>query len=234
MKLSLLDITQKILSSLDSDPVNSIDDTVESLQVAEIIKECYYSLMAERDWPFLHELGQLEGLADVANRTKMRIPETVNKIKWVKYNKKEIQWLPAPEFHNLIMTRTVEPNVVDANGYVLNADPQYWTSYDDDYVIFDGINLATETTLHSSNSSIYVVKAPTWTHSDTFVPDLPDKFFPTLLAESKAQAFLELKQMSNQREEQKARRGRYTMQNEAWRNEFGEYRYNTKVNYGRR
>jgi len=56
MKLSLLDITQKILSSLDSDPVNSIDDTVESIQVADIVKESYYSLMAERDWPFLHEL----------------------------------------------------------------------------------------------------------------------------------------------------------------------------------
>jgi len=234
MKLSLLDITQKILSSLDSDPVNSIDDTVESIQVAELIKEAYYSLMAERDWPFLHELSQLEGLADTANPTKMRIPETVNKIKWVKYNKKEIQWLPAPEFHKIIMNRTEEAGVVDANGYIINADPQYWTSYDDDYVIFDGINLATETTLHASNSSIYAVKAPTWTHSDTFVPDLPDKFFPTLLAEAKSQAFVELKQTSNAREEQRARRGRVTMQNEAWRNEFGEYKYNTKVNYGRR
>lgn len=234
MKLSLLDITQKILSSLDSDPVNSIDDTVESIQVADIIKESYYSLMAERDWPFLHELGQLEGLADTANRTKMRIPETVNKIKWVKYNKKEIQWLPAPEFHTMISQRVEEAGIVDANGFIVNRDPSYWTSYDDDYVVFDAINLADEATLHASNSSIYVVKAPTWTHSDTFVPDLPDKFFPTLLAECKSQAFVELKQTSNAREETRARRGRVTMQNESWRNEFGEYRYNTKVNYGRR
>lgn len=234
MKLSLLDITQKILSSLDSDPVNSIDDTVESVQVADIVKESYYSLMAERDWPFLHQLGTLEGLADLSNRTKMRIPEDVNKIKWVKYNKKEIQWLPAPEFKHLVDTRTEEAGIVDSDGFVLNRDPEYWTSYDDDYVIFDAINLENETTLHASNSSIYVVKAPTWQHIDTFVPDIPDKFFPTLLAEAKSQAFVELKQTSNAREETRARRGRVTMQNESWRNEFGEYRYNTKVNYGRK
>jgi hypothetical protein len=234
MKLSLLDITQKILSSLDSDPVNSISDTVESMQVADIVKECYYSLMAERDWPFLHELSQLEGLSDVNNPTKMRIPESINKIKWVKYNKKDVQWLPAPAFHKMIMDRVSEEGVINSDGYIVNADPVYWTSYDDDYVVFDGINLSEDSTLYASKSSIYAVKAPVWQHIDTFVPDLPDKFFPTLLAESKSQAFVELKQTSNAREEQKARRGRVIMQNESWRNEFGEYRYNTKINYGRR
>ena len=234
MKLSLLDITQKILSSLDSDPVNSIDDTVESIQVADIIKESYYSLMAERDWPFLHQLGTLEGLADTNNRTKMRMPETINKVKWIKYNKKEVNWLPAPEFKNLLDTRTEEAGVVDADGYVLNRDPEYWTSFDDDYIYFDSINLAEDATLHAAKTSVYVVKAPTWTHTDNFIPDIPDKFFPTLLAEAKAQAFVELKQTSNAREETRARRGRVTMQNEAWRNEAGEYKFNTKVNYGRK
>ena len=234
MKLSILDITQKILSSLDSDPVNSIDDTVESLQVADIIKECYYAIIAERDWPFLHELGQLEGLADTNNRTKMRMPETINKIKWIKYNKKEVKWIPAPEFKRIIDTREQEDNVVDANGYVLNRDPEYWTSFDDDYIYFDSIDLSEDTTLHAAKTSVYVVKAPQWTHSDNFIPDLPDKFFPTLLAEAKSQAFVELKQTSNAREESRARRGRVIMQNESWRNEYGEYRYNTKINYGRR
>lgn len=234
MKLSLLDITQKILSSLDSDPVNSIDDTVESIQVADIIKESYYSLMAERDWPFLHQLGTLEGLADTNNRTKMRMPETINKVKWIKYNKKEVNWLPAPEFKHLLDTRTEEAGVVDADGYVLNRDPEYWTSFDDDYIYFDSINLAEDATLHAAKTSVYVVKAPTWTHTDNFIPDIPDKFFPTLLAEAKAQAFVELKQTSNAREETRARRGRVTMQNEAWRNESGEYKFNNKVNYGRK
>ncbi len=40
-KLTLLDMTQNILSALDSDPVDSIDETVEAVQVAELVKEAY-------------------------------------------------------------------------------------------------------------------------------------------------------------------------------------------------
>jgi hypothetical protein len=76
--------------------------------------------------------------------------------------------------------------------------------------------------------------APSWQHTNTFIPDLPDKFFPTLLAEAKAQAFVNLKQQANVREERKAQRGRVIMRNESWRNENGEAKYNTRVNYGRR
>ena len=80
---------------------------------------------------------------------------------------------------------------------------------------------------------MYAALAPTWVHVDTFIPNIPEKFFPTLIAEAKAQSFINLKQQQNNREELKARRGRMTMRNEAWRNEYGETTYNKKVNYGR-
>ena len=40
-KMSLLEMTQDILSDMDSDEVNSINDSVESLQVLGIIKNTY-------------------------------------------------------------------------------------------------------------------------------------------------------------------------------------------------
>lgn len=61
-KMSLLDMTQNILSALDSDPVSDISETVESQQVVEIIKESFYELMSSRQWPFLQTLTKLEGL----------------------------------------------------------------------------------------------------------------------------------------------------------------------------
>lgn len=233
-KRTLLNMVQNILSALDSDPVDSIDETVESVQVAEILKETFEDLMSQREWPFLFTLSPLEALGDTNNPTKMKIPDSWNKIKWLKYNKKEVEYLPPEEFKYVIDTRSATPNVVDDDGYGLNRDPQYWTSFDDVYIYFDSRDSSADTTLQASKSIAYAALTPTWTHSDTFIPELPEKFFPTLLAEAKSQAFVNLKQTSNAREERKAQRGRMTMRNEAWKNEEGEIKYNRKVNYGRR
>jgi hypothetical protein len=52
MKMTLLEIVQSTLSSMDSDAVNNINDTIESTQVAEVAKEVYYEL-DDRDWETL-------------------------------------------------------------------------------------------------------------------------------------------------------------------------------------
>lgn len=232
-KLSLLDMTQNILSALDSDPVSSIDETVEAVQVAELVKEAYFELLSQRDWPFLFQLAPLQALGDLSNPTKMKIPDTWNKVKWIKYNKKEVQWVDPQTFNDIISNRVEQAGVINANGYVINQDPQYWTSYDDQILIFDGYNIAEDDTLQAHKSSAYGTQQATWTHRDNFVPAIPEKFFPTLLAEAKSQAFVNLKQQSNAREERKATRGRMAMRNDSWRNEKGEIKYNTRVNYGR-
>lgn len=233
-KLSLLDMTQNILSALDSDPVNSIDDTVESLQVVEIIKESYFEMMSLREWAHLRQLFNLVGLGDSNNPTKMLMPETANKILWLKYNKKEVSYMDPKAFKDMLDMREPLTGVVDANGFGMNGDPVYWTSYDDEYVTFDSYDSTSESSLLSAKAIAYGVVAPSWSSVDTFVPDIPEKFFPTLLAEAKAQAFVNLKQQQNGREEAKARRGRVAMQNEHWRTDDAELRYNRKVNYGRK
>jgi hypothetical protein len=232
-KLSLLDMTQNILSALDSDPVSSIDETVEAVQVAELVKEAYFELLSQRDWPFLFQLAPLQALGDTNNPTKMKIPDTWNKVKWVKYNKKEVTWVDPQTFNDIISNRVAQAGVINANGYVINQDPQYWTSYDDQFLIFDGYNSSVDTTLQASKSSAYGTQQASWTHRDNFIPAIPEKFFPTLLAEAKSQAFVNLKQQSNAREERKATRGRMAMRNDSWKNENGEVKYNTRVNYGR-
>ena len=233
-KMTLLEMTQSILSAMDSDAVDSIDETVEAIQVADLVKEAYYELLSQRDWPFLLTLSALEGLADTSNPTKMKMPEAWNKVKWIKYNKKEITYMEPEAFTEMIDNRKTQTGVINSNGYVINADPIYWTSYDDVYVYFDGYNSAIDVTLQASKTKAYVSTQPSWTHIDSFVPAIPEKFFPTLLAEAKSQAFVNIKQQANNREERKAQRGRMTMRNEAWRNENGEAKYNRKVNYGRK
>jgi hypothetical protein len=234
MKMSLLEMTQSILSAMDSDDVNSIDETVESLQVATNIKEAYFELIAQRDWPFLKTLSSLEGLADTSNPTKMRMPEGCNKILWVRYNKKGVEYMAPSAFKEMIDNRDVDSDTVDANGYRTDVDPTYWTTYDDDYVIFDSYDSAVDSTLQESKSTTYAIVIPAWTHEDSFIPVLPAKMFPTLLADAKGTSFLNQKQQANPKEEAKARRGRVRFQREAHRSDAAENDPASNIQYGRR
>lgn len=49
-KMNLLELVQDILNDLNADNVNSIDDTIESQQVAQIVKSTYFALMHVRNW----------------------------------------------------------------------------------------------------------------------------------------------------------------------------------------
>jgi hypothetical protein len=51
VKYTLLELTQRILESMDSDEVDSIEDSPESLAVANIIKECYFDILGKLDLP---------------------------------------------------------------------------------------------------------------------------------------------------------------------------------------
>jgi len=64
MKRTLLDMVQEILSDIDSDEIESIDDTVESEQVVSILKSTYYAMMSNRDWPHLRRSIQISSLGD--------------------------------------------------------------------------------------------------------------------------------------------------------------------------
>ena len=85
MKLSLLDYVQTILSSLDSDEVNSISDTPESLQVANIVKQTYFNIISRSDLPEHTQLLQLEPSLDVIEPVVMHVPDGYQKIQWIKY-----------------------------------------------------------------------------------------------------------------------------------------------------
>ena len=234
-KLTLLDMVQDIMNDMDSDEVNDITDTVESAQVAQIVKTTYFKIVTARDdWPFLRTLTTLTGLGDTSNPTKMQIPDGMNKVYWVRYNKKPVSYMEPADFKDMIDGREEQEDVIDENGYGVSADPLYWTSYDDTYIHFDSYDVDEDTTLQTSKSAVYGILVPSWTHSNAFVPTLPEKMFPTLLASAKGTAFLVLKQQGNAKEESYAERGLIRHQNSAYRADNAEPTYNKNVNYGRK
>jgi hypothetical protein len=85
MKQTLLSMTQSILSALSSDEVNSISDTTESLQVAEIIKQTFMSISARAGIVEQSQLFQLDPSLDETKPVLMYKPDHINKIEWIKY-----------------------------------------------------------------------------------------------------------------------------------------------------
>lgn len=83
--MTLLDYVQSILSSLSSDEVNSISDTTESLQVAEIVRSTYFNIIARAGLIETKQLVQLEPSLDPSAPVLMYLPDGVGKIDWIKY-----------------------------------------------------------------------------------------------------------------------------------------------------
>lgn len=82
---TLLSMVQNILSAMSSDEVNSISDTTESMQVAQIIQNKYYDIAARGDLPEHDDLFQLIPSNDNTKPTLMYLPTGVSKLEWLKY-----------------------------------------------------------------------------------------------------------------------------------------------------
>jgi len=228
---TLLDIVQEILSSMDSDTVNSYSDTIESEQVAFIVRRSYFDLINQLKIPEHRDVLLLTAMSDTDRPTHMKLPSGVSQIISVRYNTidsgetrleyTEIKYLQPEDFTNLVLTRDSTDSTiqtVDITGGKLlirnDRQPEYYTSYDDEYMIFDSFDGAIDDTLQQSKFMVYGTKEPVWTFSDTFIPDLDSSLFPLLLNEAKSLAFVELKQTANPKAEQAATRQRSTWQND--------------------
>lgn len=83
--MTLLQLTQNVLSRLGSDEVNSISDTVESMQVARIIQNKYFDIISRGLVPENEQLYQLVPSTDPTQPTLMYIPAGVSTLRWIKY-----------------------------------------------------------------------------------------------------------------------------------------------------
>lgn len=328
MKRTLLDMTQSILSSLGSDEVNSISDTTESLQVAEVIKTTYFNIINRINLPNHNQLIQLDPSLDATMPVLMYVPEHIARLDWLKYfNTNVLQgsgnfgyqhdlnvdiqppwtttssttntialgtqiftvpsgltitqnngalcvsgvntmfgtvvsyvgtvltlditsidgtgtyssWiisesdggvaipgyeyvtiLPIQQFIDMVnsfnpadsnvQSFTLNDNSNGFNGaytfyYKNNKQPQFCTILSNYYVIFDGYDNTQDSTLQASKTMSFGEVIPSFSMTDSFIPNLGDEQFPLLLNEAKSLAFFELKQQPHPKAEQEAKRG---------------------------
>jgi len=248
VKMTLLEVVQDVLNDLDSDEVNSISDTVEATQIANICRSVYYDVITTVDLPEHMELMTVSGLSN-SSRPNYMDAESVTEIKELRYNVSEtvgeleyklIDYVPPDEFIQNIVSRDTSASEViivtdPTSGIslpILNDKmPDYYTSFDDRYLCFDSYDSSVDTTLQTNKTMVLGVKIPTFTLTDSEVPDIDDTIFPYYLAEVKSRAFSLFKGGPDLKVEQFARKHRYFQRNNRWKtgekrilNDYGRHR----------
>lgn len=234
MKLTLLEMVQSVLNDIDGEPVNSISDTVESEQIAQIVKDSYLALISNRNWPHTRRTLTLEASSDNEKPTHMKVPEDIKEIEAVNYNKRRpdsdrdyyegVEWLYPDRFLEFTNARNTDADntiqITDFGGVVINIEndnpPKFYTSFDDQYIVFDSYDARVETTLQTSRSQIIGVEQPSFSLVDNFVPSIPTEAFSALLEESKSAASLKLRQIADHKAEQRAQQQRTWLDRKAF------------------
>ena len=237
--MTLLEIVQGVLSTIDSDEVNSIGDTTESEQVALLAKEVYLNMVSERYWPWERKLVSLEASADSTMPVTMRIPESVNRIEDILYDGTcdEKRFSPityCEQYDFLALVMTFDATLDNTLTYYLktrvgdvtteqqllcknDAQPRFWTSFDDTYIVFDSYDASIDDTLQTTKTLSWAESQPTFTVLDNFVPDIPNQFWPLYLNDLRVTASVNLKQAVNAKYAADLRRNKIRLQKSKWR-----------------
>lgn len=252
-KYTLLEIVQNILSAMNSDEVNSISDTVESAQVAEEVRTTFFELYGNRDIATFESLVNLESPANSTTPHLLTCPTNVSFIKWLKYRDyrntssdaafKTIHFLEPEEFIKKIVEQPDPASNVNVTllstspvTYPIanNKAPDYYTILDDDQtLVFDSFDANHESYLTGSNAIAWGVLFKDFTLSDDFVPPIDANLFPHFIAECRSACFINVKEVSNSKEEQRARRQLIRSQTRLGRTSAQHKGALTGVNYSR-
>jgi hypothetical protein len=173
MKLSLLELTQNILSSMDSEEINSVSDTTEAKQVTKVLETVYYNIIARSNLPEHRQIFSLDASGETALPVVMYRPDHVTKLDWIKYNIEDeeptteplftyVTMLPLQQFRDMVdVFDPTEDDVeqLSLNGftffYKTDKMPDFCSVINDDTLIFDSILLEIDDTLQSSKTVCY-------------------------------------------------------------------------------
>lgn len=233
MRKTLLDMTQLILSAMDSDEVNSIADTIEATQVAKVIESTYYDIITDIRMPEHSTAFQLIASGTSTKPCVMTVPTNVTKVDEIRYNIKttdedypNYKLLEYVSFYDFMQrtqgyrTETLNTGsmIVPFNGedytfiFRNNKMPQFYTTCDDNTILFDSYDNTEDSTLQKIKTMCLGSVYPAWSMTDTFIPDIDPTQFSLLINRAKTRAFKELKQQDNAESAGEARRQKIAVQ----------------------
>lgn len=250
MARTVLEFVQDILTEMGGDEVNSISDTIEATDVANILKQVYSEIVDEYSLPSTSTLRALEALSDTDLPNVMKIPDDSWDIKWIKYdtrvgvsdnkNYRTIEYRDPDSFVQYVNTN---PSTDTTNFQVVQwtADvplviaktkaPTYWTSFDDEFIVFDSYDSDVDSTLQASKSIVMIETRPELVIADDNTVDIPLNLENLLYITTLNRCNAGTRETINPETSLEGRRLRIRAQRNKWRQ---GRQTDTGPNYGRR
>lgn len=236
-----------VLDITKGEYIYTLNQSMVSTQVTEILRDTYFSIIDGKDWPNLYKAFQLTQ-SSASTPTHMTFSNTVMDVQYIKYNVKnltdtkdrytEIKFMLPKDFMAMLDARdsaaTNVTQITDVTGIYLNLyddrAPSRYTSFDEKTIIFDSFDSAVETYLKTIKTQCYGKIYPTVVMDDDEYFDLPVEAFSYLLNEAKSTATLKILQMPDEKAEQESITQKRRMSQEAWKIHNGI----TYPDYGRK
>lgn len=233
-KRSLLDIVVEIANDLDTDEINSINDTTEAMQIAAIVKSTYQAIMSNRNWPHTAKLVNISSATDNTKPNVMRLDEDIKEMISVYYNKaklgdtrlryQEVKYIqPDDMLRRFYNNNTDDVNTITINDgsqvYIIknNYAPTYFTSFNDNDLVFDSYDAEVDDCLQASKSQVRAYVTPKFRMVDDFIPDLPEEAFSFLIEEAKSKSSMKIAQKVDQKAEQESKRQNQWLSRKNWK-----------------
>jgi hypothetical protein len=254
MSLTLLEVVNSYLDATDGIPVTSISNsTIEAQQVANIAKEVYEEVISEiPDWKFNTQFVQLEAVSDSARPNYLRIPDNASRMHETTffYNTSEtskeeytmLKYLPPHAFirqaNSIDTTQSNAVKITDFGGatYYIQDDkaPEFWTTFDDEYIVTDSYDKAVDSTLQASKTQAFMQVRKEFLVQDGFTIPLPEHFLPTYRNLVKARASEYLREEPLFSDATKGRAGLIKAKHDHFRVGDRNTNRSNKPRYGRR
>lgn len=222
---TVLRICQDLMYDLDSDEIDSIEDSPESIQIARKVENVYWDLVTRLKMKEFTTWYQLEPSIDTDTPAIMFMPDSALSLDSLEYNTSEdidhprftpMKRLPLDKFLEMTRSFSVDSttgyqgiasqNEIFSVPYKNNQMPKYYTTFDDDTLVFDAVKITVDDTLVGSKTKALGRVLPAFSLTDDFIPPLDEQFWPLFYQECKKSAFIDTKQMDNPDADNRARK----------------------------